>query len=59
MLKPQVFQLVAVEHNRQGMIMGHADLALAPVGTVTHPSINQAYDCLTSVINHEMLGPSY
>ena len=31
---------------------------IAPARTVTNPSANQARDCLTSVINHEMLAPS-
>ena len=39
--------------------MGHLDLAMASVRTVTNPSINQAHDSLTSVIKHEMLAPSY
>ena len=40
------------------IVMGHTDLAVAPVKKVTHQSINWAHDCLTSLINHEMLTPS-
>ena len=56
MLIPQVFQLAAVEHSR---VMDHTDLPMTPVRMVTHPSTNQAHGCLTPVINHEMLTPSY
>ena len=42
-----------------GMVMGHTKSAAAPVRMVTHPSTNWSHDCLISVINHEMLTPSY
>ena len=60
MLIPQVFQLVT-QHNTAGqrMITDHTDLAMALVRMVTHPSIIWAHGCLTSVVNHEMLAPSY
>ena len=41
------------------MVRDHMDLAMAPVRMVTHPSTNWIHGCLTSVINHEMLTPSY
>ena len=41
------------------MVMGHTDLAMTLVRMVTHLSINLACDCLTSVVNHETLIPSY
>ena len=41
------------------MVMGHTNLATVPVRMVTHPSTNQASDCLTLMINHEVLTPSY
>ena len=41
------------------MVIDHTDLAMTPVRMDTHPSISQSHDCFTSVINHEMLTPSY
>ena len=41
------------------MVTDYTDLAIAPVRMVTHPSMNWAHGCLTSVINQEMLTPSY
>ena len=49
---------VAVEHSRAWHHHG-SHMAMALVRMVTHPIINWAYDCLTSVINDEMLPPSY
>ena len=40
------------------MVMDHTNLATAPVNMGTHPSTNCPHDCLTLVINHEMLTPS-
>ena len=42
-----------------GMVIGHNDLAMAPVRMVTHPSSIWACGCLTLVINHETLAPNY
>ena len=41
------------------MVMGHTYSAAAPVKMVTNLSTNWDHDCLTSVINHEMLAPIY
>ena len=41
------------------MVTDYTDLAMAPVRTVTHPSTCQVCNCSTSVINHEILTPSY
>ena len=35
------------------MVMGHTDIAMVPIRTVTHASINWAHESITSVINHE------
>ena len=40
-----------------GMVMGHTNSVLVTI--VTHPGTNQAHDCLTLVINREMLAPIY
>ena len=55
---PQVFQLVAVEHSRAGHHHG-SHMAMALVMMVNHPSIIWVCDCLTLVINHEMITPYY
>ena len=44
---------------QQGMARSWVTLSKALVRMVTHPSTNQACDCLAMVINHEMLAPSY
>ena len=49
---------MAVEHSRVWHHHG-SHMAMAPVRMVTHPNINWAHDCLTSVINYEMFAPSY
>ena len=41
------------------MVTDHTDLAMAPVRMVTHPCTNWTHGCLTSVINHETIKPSY
>ena len=53
-----LISVVAVEHSR-AWHHHWSHMTMALVRTVTHPSINWVHDCLTSVINHEMLTPTY
>ena len=42
-----------------GIVTDHTVLAMIQVRMVTYLTINQAPDCLTSVINYDLLAPSY